>query len=303
MHSVMIFDSNRSIGGAWAKERLYDGLRTNNLHGAFEFSDLPMDTATYGVKSGEHVPGEVIHQYLCDYAARFDLVKLVHLETKVETVGQRGDNSWLIQIQHRDFMGKYQTKMVHTMKLVLATGIASQLARPTLLGEKDFGGDLYHSSEFGSRCNDLKSSRSVAVLGGSKSAWDVAYSYASVGVHVDWIIRESGIGPRWMALPHATPLKLWIEAMILTRFVTWFSPCIWGDGYQWPKKFLHGTRIGRWIVKAFWQSMKADIIAVNRYDKHTETKKLKPWVEPFWIGTMLEASTIRRISSGWYGTG
>lgn len=37
-----------------------------------------------------------------------------------------------------------------------------------------------------------------------------------------------------------TPFKIWLEFLILTRFLTWFSPSIWGDadGYAWIRRGL-----------------------------------------------------------------
>jgi hypothetical protein len=41
------------------------------------------------------------------------------------------------------------------------------------------------------------------------------------------------------------------------RFLTWFSPCIWGasDGYPTIRRLLHGTALGRALVDAFWASI------------------------------------------------
>ena len=47
-----------SIGGVWAKERIYPGLRSNNLLGTFELPSYPVHKEL-GVKPGEHIPGEV----------------------------------------------------------------------------------------------------------------------------------------------------------------------------------------------------------------------------------------------------
>lgn len=53
------------------------------------------------------------------------------------------------------------------------------------------------------------------------------------------------------------------------------------------RRFLHGTAIGRFIVDKFWSILGNDILTLNGYDAHPETKKLKPWVGPFWIATGL----------------
>jgi hypothetical protein len=73
------------------------------------------------------------------------------------------------------------------------------------------------------------------------------------------------------------------------RLLTWFSPCIWGDadGYIGVRKFFHGTAIGRFLVDMFWWVLGNDVLNQSKYDAHPETKKLKPWIDPFWIAAGL----------------
>jgi hypothetical protein len=63
--------------------------------------------------------------------------------------------------------------------------------------------------------------------------------------------------------------------------LSWFSPCVWGhaDGYVGVRNFYHGTAIGRGITNAFWSILGGDVLALNKYDSHPETAKLKPWSE------------------------
>jgi len=84
------------------------------------------------------------------------------------------------------------------------------------------------------------------------------------------------------------PLK-WLEKLVHTRFLTWFSPCIWGseDGYGGVRRFLHGTAIGRAIVNTFWTILTQDVVDANEYDRNPEVQKLKPWNPAFWIGSGL----------------
>ncbi|CCT63266.1 related to 65 kDa virulence protein [Fusarium fujikuroi IMI 58289] len=49
--NMVIFDGAASIGGTWAKERLYPGLKTNNLLGKYEFSDFPMTPERFDAAS------------------------------------------------------------------------------------------------------------------------------------------------------------------------------------------------------------------------------------------------------------
>ncbi|KAJ0158489.1 hypothetical protein CTA2_11479 [Colletotrichum tanaceti] len=84
-----------------------------------------------------------------------------------------------------------------------------------------------------------------------------------------------------MAPPYVTPLKKWLEKLVHTRALTWFSPCSWGDadGYVKTRNFYHGTAIGRGITNNFWSVLGNDVITLNKLDSHPELKKLKPWSE------------------------
>lgn len=92
-----------------------------------------------------------------------------------------------------------------------------------------------------------------------------------------------------MAPPYVTPLKKWLEKLVHTRFLTWLSPCVWGDadGFGSIRKFLHGSVFGRFIVDRFWGILGGDVVTLNKYDSHPETAKLKPWIDAFWIASGL----------------
>ena len=289
-HKVVVYTNGSSVGGVWAKERLYPNLKTNNMLGTFELSDLPMATETYGVKPGEHIPGDVMHRYLEDYAAKFDVTRNIRFNSKVEVVEENEeDSSWTLTVRSTSPSSIGKQSQIRTKRLVIAAGMASEPSMPPLPGSESFERPLFHFADFSKRLDTLSLSKTVAVLGSAKAAWDVCYDYASAGVQVEWIIRKSGLGPNWMSPPYVTPLKRWLEKLVMTRFLTWFSPCIWGDadGYATPRSWLHGTAIGRLIVDTFWSILSNDVVQLNRYDRSEETKKLKPWTTAFWVGSML----------------
>ncbi len=289
-HKVVVYTDGSSIGGVWAKERLYPNLKTNNMLGTFELSDLPMATETYGVKPGEHIPGDVMHRYLEDYATKFDVTRHIRFNSKVEEVEENeNDSSWTLTICSTSASSIGKRSQIKTKRLVVATGMASEASIPSLPGSESFKKPLFHFSNFNKHLDTVSTSKAVAILGSAKAAWDVCYDYASAGVQVEWIIRRSGLGPNWMAPPYVTPLRRWLEKLVMTRFLTWFSPCIWGDadGYATPRSWLHSTVIGRWIVDNVWAVLSNDVIQLNRYDRSEETKKLKPRTTAFWVGSML----------------
>lgn len=282
---MLLLEAASSVGGVWAKHRLYKGLKSNNMLGTYEFSDFPMDEATFGVSPGQHIPGDVVQRYMEAYIQRFGFGHCVRLNHRVESAKHGLDGSWQLTVSHGD-----DSMIIDSKKLIVATGITSQAYLPPFKGQDEFGAPLFH-------CRDtlqyesqvLQAGERATVFGGTKSAWDAAYACATSGMQVDWVIRESGHGPIWMAPPYVTPLKKWLEKLVTTRFLTWFSPCIWGDadGYSRVRSFLHGTWLGRKIVDAFWAILADDVVQLNGYDKHPEMKKLKPWVSPFWIASSL----------------
>lgn len=69
--------------------------------------------------------------------------------------------------------------------------------------------------------------------------------------------------------------------------MTWFAPCIWSDagGYAPIRSFLHGTVIGRAIVRGFWSVLGNDVMGLCGFDKHPEMAKLKPWTSAMLTGS------------------
>ncbi|KAL6715393.1 hypothetical protein ACLMJK_006354 [Lecanora helva] len=285
---LVILESDKTIGGVWCQGRLYAHLKTNNLLGALEYSDFPMDTPTFGVKEGEPIPGPIVHEYLKAYAKHFDISRRIRFNSRVDTVTERDNGGW--EVGFTEGVGeKTSSKTISSKRLVVATGLTSEPYVPHIPGDDDFGAPIVHPrylAEHGSLIHDCKE---VIIVGGSKSGWDSAYAFADAGVKVNWIIRESGHGPTWMAPPYVTPLRKRLEKLVSVRFLSWFSPCIWGehDGFGWVRRLLHNTTIGRFLVDTFWKILANDVITLNGYDKHPETKKLKPWTPPFWVASSL----------------
>ncbi|KAL2151338.1 hypothetical protein VTH82DRAFT_6436 [Thermothelomyces myriococcoides] len=288
--SLVVFDAQSTLGGTWAAERLYPGLRSNNLVGTYEYPDFPMSTARFKVPAGSHIPGEVIHEYLKAYAAEFGIADLIRLRTKVLSAEHldEPEGGWILTIASTgtgDDPGQ-QTR-VKARRLIVATGLTSEVFLPHFDGQETFGGRVFHSKHFRQNRDTLKTAKSVVVFGGSKFAWDAAYAYATAGVETHMVIRSSGHGPCWMSPPYVTPLKRWIEKLAHIRALTWFSPCIWGnaDGFVRIRNFLHGTALGRKIVDVYWSILDNDVKTLNGFDSHPETAKLKPWLGAMFVGT------------------
>lgn len=283
--NLALIESESTVGGVWAKSRLYPGLKTNNLLGAYEYPDFPIDKEKYGVTEGRPLPADVVHRYLTDYSKEFGIYERIHFDSKVESAEHQEAGGWLLTISGR-IDGQTQ---LFTSKLIVATGLTSDPFLPIIKGSESFNAALFHSKDFKDQASTVDTMTKVCVLGGTKSAWDVVYAYASRGVQVDWIIRESGHGPTWMSPPYVTPLKKWLEKLTQTRLLTWFSPCIWADPdrLSYIRSLFHGTWLGRKVVDTFWGILAGDVISLNQYDSHPETAKLKPWTSPFFIASGL----------------
>lgn len=288
--SLVILDSALSVGGTWAKERLYPGLKTNNMLGTYEYPDFPMDPKIFGVQPGQHIPGSVCHQYLSAYVERFGIADKIRYESRVLSAEHQEDGGWVLTVLKGQQQGEgaaEETKL-KARKLVVATGLTSEPFRPQIEGEESFGGLIFHSKDFLKHADTLKdTSKRITVFGGTKSGWDVVYAYARQGFTVDWVIRSSGHGPSWMAPPYVTPLKKWLEKLVTTRALTWFSPCAWADagGYTGVRGFLHGTAFGRSVTDTFWGILGNDVKTLNKYDSHPEMAKLKPWSNPMFVAS------------------
>lgn len=260
------------------------------MRGTYEFSDFPMDEETFGVKEGEHVPGTVVQAYMERFVERFGLGGLVRLGVRVESVRARedGEEGWFLETSSSTEGAEEVKRTIYSKKLIVCTGITSQPYLPSYPGQDDYAAPLFHCRDLPLHQDEIFTPNSrVTVFGGTKSAWDSVYAAATAGAHVDWVIRENGHGPVWMAPPYVTPLKKWLEKLVTTRLLTWFSPCIWGPANVGIRRLLHETWLGRKIVDTFWYVLGDDVVQLNRYDAHPETKKLKPWVSPFWVASGL----------------
>ncbi|KAI0454134.1 hypothetical protein F5B21DRAFT_258075 [Xylaria acuta] len=280
--SLVILDAQPSIGGTWAEERLYPTLKSNNMLGTYEYPGFPMSSDKFDVKAGEHMKGTALNSYLKAYAEYTGIAGLVRFNHKVLSAEHRDthDGGWVLTITAP---GKGEKKAL-ARHLILATGMTSQTFLPHFDGQEDFedaGGRIFHAKHFNENSDTLKTAQAVTIFGATKSGWDAVYAYATAGVKVNWVIRSRGHGPCWITSPYATPLKLRAEKLANTRFVTWFSPCIWGeaDGYGWIRRFFHNTVVGRFLVNKLYNTIAGEVLETNNYDAHPDTAKLKPWTD------------------------
>ncbi len=88
------------------------------------------------------------------------------------------------------------------------------------------------------------------------------------------------------------PWKIWAEGLLMPRSFSWFGACPWsdGDGFGWIRSLLHGTTVGRQLVRGHFESMSASSLHQSGILKDAKTKALVPDQSLMWYGT--QASTL-----------
>lgn len=244
----------------------------------------------YGITHDDHIPGRVLHKYLTDFAKKFGIFPRTRFNTKVESLEPTSDGGWQILAAS----GETESK-IYTKKVIVATGLTSQPNFPQYPGAETFNAPYFHAKDFCRQGQTVKEAKRAVVVGGGKSAMDAAFAYANEGVSVDMVVRPSGNGPVWLSYPYVMGGKR-LEQLLHVRWMTWFSPCPFGSeaGWSYPRWFLHGTAIGRFLVDKFWGALGGEVITANGYNTDAELKKLQPWNSAFWIGSGLSIHNYDR---------
>ncbi|ORY71341.1 uncharacterized protein BCR38DRAFT_462539 [Pseudomassariella vexata] len=286
---VVLLDAGDSLGGTWSKERVYSGLKTNNVLGWFEFPDMPILPGEFDVQPGQHIKSKVVNQYLEAYAKRFHVFERIRLRTKVNSIEHAEKEGWFINWTKREGSSESisENGTIHTSKLVLATGHTNEALLPRFQGQETFQKPFFHTKDWAQHQDLLKTANEAVILGGGKSAYDAAYMCADAGIKVHMIMRASGHGPAWMSTNKATPLNLDLESLPTRRIVGLFSPCIFADysPYGLIRRFLHQTWLGQQLTRAFWKLVENDTLQTSGILGHPGSEKLMPWSPFFWSGT------------------
>ncbi|KAK3322001.1 hypothetical protein B0H66DRAFT_553084 [Apodospora peruviana] len=288
--NLCILEANATLGGVWAQDKLYPGLKTNNLRGSYEWTDFPMTFEEFPGKPVDHVSGYMLHDYFTAFAKHFDLLRRIRFNTKVETA-EKVEGGWLLTCPTGDpETGATTTiKKVFCTKLVVATGLSNRIRKMHIPGEENFTPPLYDHVSFATEGQHLATDPSIqriTVFGGSKTSYDFVHLFASQGKKVDWVIRRSGHGPQWMGASYCNMFggRFMTERLATVRAMTMMSPCIWGewDGFTKLRGFLHGTWLGRAIVGKFWSDMSKSIVEQSGLMADERTQKLIPDCEAVW---------------------
>ncbi|TVY24203.1 FAD-dependent monooxygenase [Lachnellula hyalina] len=266
---LTIFDSERTVGGVWCKDRCFPGFLADSPTGLFDYSDLPMRDVI-GCKDWEDLPGIKVYEYLQAYSEKFHLLERLRLQTRVSRASRNVDKKrWDVEIEG--------TKEVITCdKLIIAVGLNSKPNWPDLQ-LKDYNGLLLHSKDVGIQQTNLISDKvnRVTVYGGCKSAVDTINHCVEAGKTVDWVIREEGNGPGMMIQFKQYGIH---GARLAGRWKSIMSPSIFACT-GWCYEFFHSGKIklGNWMFSRFWEKASTAPLTMAPYKKKcSNTEKLMP---------------------------
>jgi dimethylaniline monooxygenase (N-oxide forming) len=184
-HRVSIVERSGDLGGVWEPARSYPDVQTQSPKDLYRYTDKAMP-ASYP----EWPKGPQVYAYLADYARQYGLDRLIRFNTGVLQMSRRPDSKpgWRLDLGGADG-GASQEDFDF---VAVCTGQFNEPQTLSLPGEDAFkarGGWILHSSQY----NDatIVKGRKVVVLGGSKSATDIAVNAVNSGAsEVTLVYRE-----------------------------------------------------------------------------------------------------------------
>jgi cation diffusion facilitator CzcD-associated flavoprotein CzcO len=168
--------SKDSVGGIWSKVNNTSGLQIHSLMYRFH----PAVHWTNGYPSRKQIVGQVKELW-----KKYGLEEKTHFETKVEKVYKDEDGRWIINDPE---YGRFDG-------VIAAIGTCGDPKMPTLSGQEQFKGEIWHSSQLDGK---TAKGKKVVIIGGGASAVEalefVADTHAS---HTTVLARsEKWIIPR-----------------------------------------------------------------------------------------------------------
>ncbi|KAF5368837.1 hypothetical protein D9758_002891 [Tetrapyrgos nigripes] len=274
---VTIITRDKTPGGVWADERVYPGLTINNVHGEFRFSPQPVPPAKSKTK---RLSGFEMRDYMQKFAENY-LQNKIHygLEILKVTRANRSPSGWNVEV--RDLNSNEQ-KTLQFDKIVLCTGVWMQQAfrsdeiSPASAKTAAFKGRIFHSQNFRSELDRLHAEGQnesafgeVVIVGGGKSAQDVASYLANKGVKVTIVFETTDA-----FLAVTSPLPDFIRR---SRFLSIVSPHSTLNSRL--ERFLHTTSLGSNIAHFIWKQIIAGSFAAAEV---SDDSPLKNTHDAFW---------------------
>ncbi|MGJ4943220.1 flavin-containing monooxygenase [Bradyrhizobium sp. HKCCYLS1011] len=184
-HNVTIIERSGDLGGVWEPARSYPDVQTQSPKELYRYTDKAMPESY-----PEWPKGPQVHAYLADYARDHGLDRMLRLNTTVLAMHRRTDGKpgWTLDLAVK---GGENSRADFDF-VAICIGQFNEPQTLSLPGEESFkaaGGQILHSSHYNDAA--LAKGRKVVVLGGSKSATDIAVNAVKSGAReVTIIYRE-----------------------------------------------------------------------------------------------------------------
>jgi cation diffusion facilitator CzcD-associated flavoprotein CzcO len=184
-HQITIVERSGDLGGVWEPARSYPEVQTQSPKDLYRYTDKAMPDSY-----PEWPKGPQVHAYLTGYAKDHDLLGAMRFNTTVVQMDRRPDSApgWRLELRGPNGAASQEDFDF----VAVCTGQFNEPQTLSLPGEDAFkaqGGLVLHSSKYNDP--DIAKGRKVVVLGGSKSATDIAVNAVNSGAaEVTLVYRE-----------------------------------------------------------------------------------------------------------------
>ncbi len=195
--SVKIYDRESEVGGTWCKKYLYGGLKLHSKTGTYLYPDFPFHDQNHDTKT-ERASGLEVNEYIKHYTEDNNLLNLITCDTNIDKIRYYSDSQEVQLIANGQVMEE-------TFDFVIVTGHTTNLKMPNFENQSAFKGTVIHSSLAREEilADAIKHNKKVVVVGGNKSATDIAYYFAEqnytnlLWLHrkVHWFMKEEKMKP------------------------------------------------------------------------------------------------------------
>lgn len=189
---ITILEASNEIGGVWRSDQ-YEGASLQGPYWMYQFADFPWPR---DLVKGIISPGKAaVQEYIRRYAEKYNVFSNVDIKyqcsVKTAVRDTECNNCWMLHIAESD-------EIIEADILIMAIGNnSSSPIIPRIPNENNYRGQIFHSSEIGNG-DILKSARNIAIVGGSKSAFDIG----QMQPHKTTLIMRTPHywTPRWLLL-------------------------------------------------------------------------------------------------------
>ncbi|TEB27449.1 FAD/NAD(P)-binding domain-containing protein [Coprinellus micaceus] len=222
---VTLISRDKSVGGTWARERVYPGLHINNVHGEYKLSPLEMPPPERSDATGGRLTGIAMRDYMETFSkvflegkANFRLRTEV-LKVKREKASSGGSpGTWIATV--RDLKTGDEQDLSFNRVIGCSNPKVLEELSETSAKKAGYPGLVFHTSKFAEKLDEVlefvkpreevvvggdvlpSSGERVVVIGGGKSAQDVCAKLANEGRRVTIVFDRTDT---FLAAPKAIP--------------------------------------------------------------------------------------------------